>query len=46
MSDNIVTIYGEVPELVEKKSSEIVNNYLGQEKMILTTLNLICMKMI
>ena len=41
MSDNIVTIYGEVPELVEKKSSEIVNNYLGQEKMILTTLNLI-----
>ena len=32
MSDNIVTIYGEVPELVEKKSSEIVNNYLGQEK--------------
>ncbi|PTH50375.1 DNA polymerase III subunit delta, partial [Staphylococcus capitis] len=32
MSDNIITIYGEVPELVEKKSSEIVNNYLGQEK--------------
>ena len=34
MSDNIVTIYGEVPELVEK-SSEIVNNYLGQEKMMI-----------
>ncbi|MEZ7609758.1 DNA polymerase III subunit delta [Staphylococcus capitis] len=32
MSDNIITIYGEVPELVEKISSEIVNNYLGQEK--------------
>ncbi|MEQ6099985.1 DNA polymerase III subunit delta [Staphylococcus saccharolyticus] len=32
MSDNIITIYGEVPELVEKKSSEIVNDYLGQDK--------------
>ena len=32
MSDNIVAIYGEVPELVEKKSSEIVNQYLGQDK--------------
>ena len=31
MSNNIFTVYGEVPELVEKKTKEIVNDYLGQE---------------
>ena len=30
MSNNIFTVYG-VPELVEKKTKEIVNDYLGQE---------------
>ena len=30
MSNHIFTVYGEVPELVEKKK-EIVNDYLGQE---------------
>lgn len=32
MSDNIVTVYGEVPDLVEKKSSEMINKYLQTEK--------------
>lgn len=32
MSDNIITIYGEVPDLVEKKSSEMINKYLQTEK--------------
>lgn len=32
MSDNIVTVYGEVADLVEKKSSEIINIYLQTEK--------------
>ncbi|MFB2002628.1 DNA polymerase III subunit delta [Staphylococcus aureus] len=32
MSDNIVTVYGEVADLVEKKSSEIINKYLQTEK--------------
>ena len=31
MSNHIFTVYGEVPELVEKKTKEIVNDYLGQE---------------
>ena len=31
MSNNIFTVYGEVPELVEKKTKEIVNDYLGQK---------------
>ena len=30
MSNNIFTVYV-VPELVEKKTKEIVNDYLGQE---------------
>ena len=30
MSNHIFTVYGEVPELVEK-TKEIVNDYLGQE---------------
>ena len=29
MSNHIFTVYGEVPELVEK-TKEIVNDYLGQ----------------
>ncbi|PNZ12451.1 DNA polymerase III subunit delta [Staphylococcus simiae] len=32
MSDNIVTIYGDVPELVEKQSSELIDQYLQEEK--------------
>lgn len=32
MSDNIVTIYGEVPELIEKKSAEIIDKYLKAPK--------------
>ena len=32
MSDNIITVYGEVPDLVEKKSSEMINKYLQTEK--------------
>ncbi len=32
MSDNIITVYGEVPDLVEKKSSEMINKYLQSEK--------------
>ena len=30
MSNNIFTVYGEVPELVEKKTKEIVNDYLDK----------------
>ena len=32
MSNNIITIYGEVPELIEKKSAEEINNYLNAPK--------------
>ncbi|MBL3397668.1 DNA polymerase III subunit delta [Staphylococcus pasteuri] len=32
MSDNIIMVYGEVPDLVEKKSSEMINKYLQSEK--------------
>lgn len=32
MSDNIVVVYGEVPELVEKQSSDIINDFLQAEK--------------
>ncbi|MGC9616027.1 DNA polymerase III subunit delta [Staphylococcus pasteuri] len=32
MSDNIIMLYGEVPDLVEKKSSEMINKYLQSEK--------------
>jgi len=32
MSDNIITIYGEVPELIEKKSAEVVSQYLQAPK--------------
>ncbi|MCJ1656237.1 DNA polymerase III subunit delta [Staphylococcus sp. NRL 16/872] len=32
MGNNIVAVYGEVPELVEKKSNEIVNDFLNEEK--------------
>lgn len=32
MSDNIIMVYGEVPDLVEKKSSEMINKYLQAEK--------------
>ncbi|UDI78144.1 DNA polymerase III subunit delta [Staphylococcus taiwanensis] len=32
MGNNIVAIYGEVPELVEKKSNEVVYNFLKEEK--------------
>lgn len=32
MSNNIITVYGEVPDLVEKKSSEMINKYLQTEK--------------
>lgn len=32
MSDNIITVYGEVPELIEKKSTEIIENYLDAPK--------------
>ncbi|MDU6252748.1 MAG: DNA polymerase III subunit delta [Staphylococcus warneri] len=32
MPDNIITVYGEVPDLVEKKSSEMINKYLQTEK--------------
>ncbi|OIS34925.1 DNA polymerase III subunit delta, partial [Staphylococcus cohnii] len=28
MSSNIITIYGEVPELIEKKASEVIDQYL------------------
>ncbi len=31
MSNNIFTVFGEVPELGEKKTKAIVNDYLGQE---------------
>ena len=41
MANNIMAIYGEVPELVEKKN-EIVESYLN-EKTILTMLNIIFM---
>ncbi|MFU0768108.1 DNA polymerase III subunit delta [Staphylococcus pasteuri] len=32
MSDNIIMVYGEVPDLLEKKSSEMINKYLQAEK--------------
>lgn len=32
MKENIITIYGEVPELIEKKSKEIVDSYLQEPK--------------
>ena len=32
MSDKIITIYGEVPELIEKKSAEVINRYLNAPK--------------
>lgn len=32
MANNIMAIYGEVPELVEKKSNEIVGSYLNEKK--------------
>ncbi|WP_436854005.1 DNA polymerase III subunit delta [Staphylococcus caeli] len=32
MSDNIITIYGEVPELIEKKTAEVVSQYLQAPK--------------
>ncbi|PNZ66648.1 DNA polymerase III subunit delta [Staphylococcus croceilyticus] len=32
MGNNIVAVYGEVPELVEKKSNEIVNDFLNEAK--------------
>lgn len=32
MSNNIITIYGEVPELIEKKSTELINKYLDEPK--------------
>lgn len=32
MVNNIMAIYGEVPELVEKKSNEIVESYLNEKK--------------
>lgn len=32
MSENIVTIYGEVSELIEKKSAELIDQYLQQPK--------------
>lgn len=42
MANNIMAIYGEVPELVEK-SNEIVESYLNEKKTILTMLNIIFM---
>lgn len=32
MANNIMAIYGEVPELVEKKSNDIVESYLNEKK--------------
>ena len=32
MSENIITIYGEAPELIEKKSNEIIAKYLNEPK--------------
>lgn len=32
MSNNIITIYGEVPELIEKKSTEVIEKYLDTPK--------------
>jgi DNA polymerase-3 subunit delta len=32
MSNNIITIYGEVPELIEKKASEMIDKYLDAPK--------------
>src|SRR5699024_2318890 len=32
MSNNIITIYGEVPELIEKKASEMIDKYLVKSK--------------
>ncbi|MDT3991037.1 DNA polymerase III subunit delta, partial [Staphylococcus aureus] len=32
MSDNIVAIYGDVPELVEKQSAEIISQFLKSDR--------------
>ncbi|RIO72356.1 DNA polymerase III subunit delta, partial [Staphylococcus haemolyticus] len=32
MANNITAIYGEVPELVEKKSNELTNSFLNEDK--------------
>lgn len=32
MNQNLIAVYGEVPELVEKKSNEIVQSYLEEDK--------------
>ncbi|TGV03899.1 DNA polymerase III subunit delta, partial [Mesorhizobium sp. M8A.F.Ca.ET.173.01.1.1] len=32
MSSNIIKIYGEVPELIEKKASEVIDQYLDDPK--------------
>lgn len=32
VNENIITIYGEVPELIEKKTKEIADNYLQEPK--------------
>ncbi len=38
MSDNIVAIYGDVPELVEKQSAEIISQFLKSDENSLTLL--------
>ena len=32
MANNIMAIYGEVPELVEKKSNELTHSFLNEDK--------------
>ncbi|WP_251520384.1 MULTISPECIES: DNA polymerase III subunit delta [unclassified Staphylococcus] len=32
MSENIIVLYGEVPELIEKKSEELIDQYLDEPK--------------
>ncbi|MGV3097029.1 DNA polymerase III subunit delta, partial [Staphylococcus borealis] len=32
MTNNIMAIYGEVPELVEKKSNELTNAFLNEDR--------------
>ena len=32
MGNNIMAIYGEVPELVEKKSNELTHSFLNEDK--------------
>lgn len=32
MSENIITVYGDAPELIEKKSNEIIADYLNEPK--------------